>query len=874
MGILNSIGQVISNRKNFKTWEENQNDNNARRKALAQTNPKSAQELEKAKRQGKVIMDIIDIMDAHSEDVAENTETATVPFQALVPYFATLLSSAISGKFVMFPAQNALNKAYSEFVDSEQVKNLVKKVAEYARKNNIEELEYFYGFDFLSKNKMDLLKNIDDDEIKTVYKTVSELVEQYKNNPAVKNYGKKLGLTVLIPIGALISSFVASTIFATKLQVNSSRIARWQSREQLKDPKYFVEYTPEQIEKATQIVEQKEKEQKGFSLKLFNKKEKASLIQVIKDNKKYKEWKKTDKDESKLVQRELSQEELQQAQKDKEVIQRITKIINNKAEDYSENMEVAADTLIVGTPFLGSAVGAIIGFIGNKTGILDKVAKGGLDNLIKDLDKTSADKIKKAQETLKNLAKGTPEYKKATTELIGSILSASFANTKGTKSDEILKKAKKILNAFMSTKLSRNVLFGIVGGIITTTFGLIISLKLQKASARAGRFLAKRELEKDPNNFIGYSDEELKSVQDVKAQKRPFGERFKEYITFLPRVIGEYFDYQKYLKTTAAKNRAIREELIKTDVTDEQLREAKNLQRKMFNTFEKVDDKSQEYSESIEAATEIAKPAVAMLGMFSLLSPALFVSVQLARGKIKAGNVLEKVSKFLSDKTGFLKGKIIGKYLDNVNQNIIKGTQKMSAATTDVASEIKINKADFFEGIKSMLEIFKDSLKDLDPQDFNKAIDSMKLPVYLKHAMKESSPEQVLAIIENFEKIGKNIPQDKLNEILDSYIKMAEKNPQGAAEFLKDPKNLRNIFITKDVAKYGSIAASTWSALTLGLTYALESYLASMQKRAGRLGVMKAMEELDDPRYYANIEPKQTTSEQEQTEIKNNKYLL
>ena len=33
--------------------------------------------------------------------------------------------------------------------------------------------------------------------------------------------------------------------------------------------------------------------------------------------------------------------------------------------------------------------------------------------------------------------------------------------------------------------------------------------------------------------------------------------------------------------------------------------DAKNLQRKLFNTFEKVDDKSQEYSESMEVANEI-----------------------------------------------------------------------------------------------------------------------------------------------------------------------------------------------------------------------------------------------------------------------------
>ena len=35
----------------------------------------------------------------------------------------------------------------------------------------------------------------------------------------------------------------------------------------------------------------------------------------------------------------------------------------------------------------------------------------------------------------------------------------------------------------------------------------------------------------------------------------------------------------------------------------------------------------------------------------------------------------------------------------------------------------------------------------------------------------------------------------------------------------------------------------------------IETWLADMQLKAGRLGVMKAMEALDDPAYYADIEP-------------------
>ena len=50
------------------------------------------------------------------------------------------------------------------------------------------------------------------------------------------------------------------------------------------------------------------------------------------------------------------------------------------------------------------------------------------------------------------------------------------------------------------------------------------------------------------------------------------------------------------------------------------------------------------------------------------------------------------------------------------------------------------------------------------------------------------------------------------------------------------------------------IAGVSIPALSIALTYAVEAWLANLELRAGRLGVMKSLEELEDPRYYANIE--------------------
>ena len=96
MGFFSSLGQVISNRQYFREYEQRQRDVAEQRKELAKINPPTPEELEKAKKEGKVLIDIVDIMDTHSEDVAENTETATIIPQTLIPYFSTAAAGGLS----------------------------------------------------------------------------------------------------------------------------------------------------------------------------------------------------------------------------------------------------------------------------------------------------------------------------------------------------------------------------------------------------------------------------------------------------------------------------------------------------------------------------------------------------------------------------------------------------------------------------------------------------------------------------------------------------------------------------------------------------------------------------------------------------------
>ena len=213
-------------------------------------------------------------------------------------------------------------------------------------------------------------------------------------------------------------------------------------------------------------------------------------------------------------------------------------------------------------------------------------------------------------------------------------------------------------------------MFGLIGGFVTSIAGSLIALKLQKASSRTGRYIAKRELEENPKNFIGYTDEEMQEVKDVKAPKKSFGEKVKEYALFIPNVMKNYFEYQKYKKTELKQNKMLQEELTKLDVTETQMKEAKNLQRKIFNTIEKVDDKSQEYSESMEAAVEIAQPYVYGAGMLTMISPLIYTGYLAAKGKLSAKSVINKGLTTLSGSSKITEKKWLKKYLVNIAKQL------------------------------------------------------------------------------------------------------------------------------------------------------------------------------------------------------------
>lgn len=112
----------------------------------------------------------------------------------------------------------------------------------------------------------------------------------------------------------------------------------------------------------------------------------------------------------------------------------------------------------------------------------------------------------------------------------------------------------------------------------------------------------------------------------------------------------------------------------------------------------------------------------------------------------------------------------------------------------------------------------------------------------------------MLEILPKVEKIINNIPKDELKRIGAALAKEFKDHPD---EFIKALKSgqLAAAFLTDSLVKTAAAVGISWTALNIAVIWIIQTWLADIQLKAGRLGVMKAIEALEDPAYYADIEP-------------------
>ena len=148
-------------------------------------------------------------------------------------------------------------------------------------------------------------------------------------------------------------------------------------------------------------------------------------------------------------------------------------------------------------------------------------------------------------------------------------------------------------------------------GLIGTIGVAAFSTSIQKQASRVGRFNVRQELAKNPEQLIYVDDEkvnaEIGDDIEVKTPKRP------NFFKFLWQVFKDNQAYKKYQKGEGLEDKKFNKALERIELSDEQLREAKVLQRNTFKTFNKVDEMSQKYSENVEAVGNSLKQPLGLI---------------------------------------------------------------------------------------------------------------------------------------------------------------------------------------------------------------------------------------------------------------------
>jgi len=174
----------------------------------------------------------------------------------------------------------------------------------------------------------------------------------------------------------------------------------------------------------------------------------------------------------------------------------------------------------------------------------------------------------------------------------------------------------KLLNKLNIKSANKIAKIGKVAGFASLAGMGILGAQINKEASRVGRFKVKQELAKNPNNFIYVSDEKLNEIKDadVKKQKK------QNVFSFLISAFKDNREYKKYKKTEGKNERRFYKAVEKLKLSDQQIKDAKRLQKNTFRTFNKVDENSQKYAESVEALGQaISYPISEVLALASLI---------------------------------------------------------------------------------------------------------------------------------------------------------------------------------------------------------------------------------------------------------------
>ena len=711
---VNSLNEVRKNYKVYDEWEQKQADERARKEYLAANLQIPDDEIALTKKRAEAVVRATEIMDARSEDNCQDVEQLTQVISTAV---------ALPVSFLV------------PFIPEIIARPYLKKFKEQIKAANGDQKL----ISSLQKKQRDFEKKI-----------------------AVRGQFAGIGLVFLTAIGFI--------LWGNSKQKEASRIGRFQAKnDELKGLENFVVYTPQQFEKAQEIAKSipDEKERKGL-FKMI-----SELKAISRDKVAYKQWlaNRDLKEIEKLKQLNLSPEQLQQAEADKELIVDTVKEINIQAEEYAENVENAYDTL------------------GTLSWLLAIPSMMGINKLLYAI-------------------KASPVIRKTVSFLVPLLISLGIS--------------------------------------IKGTFE-------EKTASRIGRYKARQEILSNPQRLMAFSKEEMQKVEHIKApiQKQGFFEKIGDNFRFLGIYGKDKKEYKKYKESVQNENEKLQKAFKQIEITEEQKTEAQALKKNVFRAFDEIDEMSQRYSEDTEAGAEIAKQSFSTVWSLASILGTGALGVALLKGKVPISKIINKIvnisfkpdssikkavnelyseleksgkSKIIEFQKDLICGRI-GNFLGKAENSAIKNKVgslifEASSVAQPAIAKMRNNKGG---------SIVSDLVETLTP--------------HLKDSFLAKWTRDMLVQIGKIFINKKVLSYDVIEKSNLSSVEVAEIKKNAGLDF--SYKNYKTLINT------GLAAGLPVLATIFAVPYAFNAWLTNIQKKAGKIGIMKAMDSIDDPRVFA-----------------------
>lgn len=716
---FNSIKEVSKNYTKYDAWEQKQADNRAKKEWLYNNIDLSQDRVDLVKKNAESVIRATEIMDARSEDNCENMEQVTGIIATIPAMGVFALQKPIENRFDRY-----LKKKYANKLN--EIESKIKEINAKRKKDGIKEFP---------------------PELKDLLNQRSKI----KSKAPIYALYSIVGLSFLTGIGMI--------LWGNSKQKEASRIGRFQARQdELKGIENFVNYTPEQIEKV-----------KNIALTMPDEKEKNSFSKAYKEVKEmfatrpaYKQWQKSrDKNEiENLKNRNLSDSQIQKGKEQKELITNVVKDINIKAEEYSENLENAFDTL-ENLSFLAAIP---LGFGVNK---------------------------------LLSLIKSSPKVR-----TWASFLVPTF-----------------------------------------TTLGIAIAgTAEQKEASRIGRYHARQELSNNPSSLMAFTDEEMNLAKDIKSPtvKKSLFEKIGSSFAFLKNYYKDKKEYTNYRNNTQKFNEKMQKAFKQIELTETQKNEAKLLQQNVFRAFDEIDEMSQRYSEDIEAGTEIAKTTVSNIWQIASMVGVAMLGMGIAKGKIPLAKPLNSLTNMTFTKDSSIR-KSINDLYKTLNTSGKKHSKEFQKALCDGEIKKYLSKPEnkkIAEAVDNVILEFS-SVGLAGMQKMSKNTNKITAQEILNELFKDHFKQTLLA------KWARNLVMEF------TKLKIRKKSPDMPKEMkeqlglnfsFKNYKTILSTYIAGFVPVIG---------LMFSIPYMFNAWMTDIQKKAGKIGIMKAMEKVDDPRIFA-----------------------